>query len=161
MQYLVRTFQADNPVAIEQALNDIGLDGWRLLAVDRGNFIFAREGGERNMYMAQGYQPMGVPMAPIGAAMTGQMEPPVGPIGLPPGITLSNRQRMGGLTNRELDVVELLATGHPNRRIAEILNLKDQSIKNIVSSAMRKLQVDNRTQLALKYFEIAPSLNRG
>lgn len=54
------------------------------------------------------------------------------------------------LTSRELDVAKLVAQGHPNRRIAELLELQEQSVKNLVSVIMRKLQCENRVQVALK-----------
>ena len=55
-----------------------------------------------------------------------------------------------GLTARELDIALLVAQGMPNKAIAEKLGLVDQSVKNLVSSIMRKLQCDNRVQVALK-----------
>ena len=54
------------------------------------------------------------------------------------------------LTSRELDVAKLVAQGHPNRRISEMLELQEQSVKNLVSVIMRKLQCENRVQVALK-----------
>ena len=54
------------------------------------------------------------------------------------------------LTEREMDVAKLVAQGHPNRRIAELLELQEQSVKNLVSVIMRKLQCENRVQVALR-----------
>lgn len=54
------------------------------------------------------------------------------------------------LTKRELEVAQLVAQGMPNRRIAQTLNLQEQSIKNLVSGIMRKLDCENRVQVALR-----------
>lgn len=63
------------------------------------------------------------------------------------------------LTRAELDVAELLATGATNREIADRLSLAEGTIKNHVSSLLRKLEQRDRTGLALllsRYFG-APS----
>jgi two-component system, NarL family, nitrate/nitrite response regulator NarL len=54
------------------------------------------------------------------------------------------------LTPRELEVAQLVAKGLSNRRIALILGLQEQSIKNLVSTVMRKLHCENRVQVALR-----------
>jgi DNA-binding NarL/FixJ family response regulator len=54
------------------------------------------------------------------------------------------------LTRREYEVAEFVAKGHSNRKISEVSGLREQSVKNIVSVIMRKLQCENRTQVALK-----------
>lgn len=61
-------------------------------------------------------------------------------------------QTYGGrrLTRRELEVAQLVAQGMANRRISQVLDLQEQSVKNLVSSIMRKLNCENRTQVALK-----------
>ncbi len=62
------------------------------------------------------------------------------------------QQTYGGrkLTRRELEVAQFVAQGMANRRISQVLNLQEQSVKNLVSSVMRKLNCENRTQVALK-----------
>jgi DNA-binding NarL/FixJ family response regulator len=54
------------------------------------------------------------------------------------------------LTARELEVANLVAQGLPNRRIGVIMGLQEQSVKNLVSIVMRKLNCENRVQVALK-----------
>ena len=54
------------------------------------------------------------------------------------------------LTRREYEVAELVAKGYSNRKISEVSSLREQSVKNLVSVIMRKLQSENRTQVALK-----------
>ena len=49
------------------------------------------------------------------------------------------------LTPREVQVLELLAEGLPNKAIAERLAISDQTVKFHVSSICGKLQAANRT----------------
>jgi DNA-binding NarL/FixJ family response regulator len=58
----------------------------------------------------------------------------------------SNAER---LTDRELDVLELLAQGHSNAQIARRLELSLKTVQNYVSRILDKLQVADRTQAAL------------
>ena len=62
------------------------------------------------------------------------------------------RRRYGSfnLTKREYDVATLVARGLSNRSIAQAAGLQEQSVKNLVSVIMRKLNCENRVQVALK-----------
>jgi NarL family two-component system response regulator LiaR len=53
------------------------------------------------------------------------------------------------LTERELDVLRLIAQGKSNREIANALHLTEGTVKGYVSTILDKLQVDDRTQAAL------------
>lgn len=55
-----------------------------------------------------------------------------------------------GLTMREHEIAALVAKGYSNRRIAEATGIQEQSVKNLVSTIIRKLQCENRTQVALR-----------
>lgn len=53
------------------------------------------------------------------------------------------------LTERELDVLKLLAEGQSNREIAQTLVISTTTVRTHVSSLLTKLDLANRTQLAL------------
>jgi DNA-binding NarL/FixJ family response regulator len=53
------------------------------------------------------------------------------------------------LTERELEVLRLLAEGESNARIARRLQLSHKTVQNYVSRILDKLQVADRTQAAL------------
>lgn len=50
------------------------------------------------------------------------------------------------LSPRELEVIELVAAGQTNKEIALQLEISNQTVKNHVSSILRKLAVNDRTQ---------------
>ncbi len=62
--------------------------------------------------------------------------------------------RESPLSERELEVVRLLADGHSNREIARTLFLAEGTVKNLVTSVLAKLQVRDRTQAALRAREL-------
>jgi len=53
------------------------------------------------------------------------------------------------LTEREHDVLVLLAQGYGNREIADRLVISEGTVKNHVSNILGKLQAENRTQAAV------------
>jgi DNA-binding NarL/FixJ family response regulator len=55
-----------------------------------------------------------------------------------------------GLSERELEVLQLLAKGATNDEIASALFLSEKTVKSHLSSIFRKLRVTNRTQAASK-----------
>ena len=56
----------------------------------------------------------------------------------------SNRTASGGLTGREMEVLELIATGKTNRQIAEVLVISEKTVARHVSNIFTKLAVTSR-----------------
>jgi DNA-binding NarL/FixJ family response regulator len=54
------------------------------------------------------------------------------------------------LTNREREILGMLADGHPNARIAERLHLSPKTVRNHVSSIFAKLHVADRAEAMLQ-----------
>jgi DNA-binding NarL/FixJ family response regulator len=50
------------------------------------------------------------------------------------------------LTSRETEILGYMAQGYLNKQIAEVLNVSEQTIKNHVTSILRKLNANARTQ---------------
>jgi NarL family two-component system response regulator LiaR len=53
------------------------------------------------------------------------------------------------LTEREVDVVRLVAQGRSNHEIAEKLVISEKTVKTHISNILGKLHLDDRTQLAI------------
>jgi DNA-binding NarL/FixJ family response regulator len=53
------------------------------------------------------------------------------------------------LSDRELDVLRLIANGKDNAEIAEALHISPKTVKNHISNILMKLQIDNRIQAAV------------
>ena len=72
-----------------------------------------------------------------------------GEIYLPP-LLLTATETPGGaapaLTERQMDVLRLLADGQANKQIARTLDIAEKTVKVHVSAIFRFLNVDNRTQ---------------
>ncbi len=56
---------------------------------------------------------------------------------------------IAGFTPREVDVLTELQRGHSNKVIAEKLNLSGNTVKMHLQHIMRKLRVQNRTEVVL------------
>ena len=57
------------------------------------------------------------------------------------------------LTAREKEVLAEMANGHSNKEIGEKLYISDKTVKTHVSNILRKLDVKDRTQAAIKAIE--------
>jgi len=57
-----------------------------------------------------------------------------------------NQAKMLGISQRQLDVLELMATGNSNKQIATILFLSEDTIKSHVKALFNKFDVNNRTE---------------
>jgi DNA-binding NarL/FixJ family response regulator len=57
--------------------------------------------------------------------------------------------RLESLTQREQDILRLIARGYSNKEIAAALHLTEGTVKGYVSTVLAKLEVADRTQAAL------------
>jgi len=57
--------------------------------------------------------------------------------------------RVESLTERELDVVRLVAQGRNNHEIAQALVISEKTVKTHISNILGKLHLEDRTQLAI------------
>ena len=64
-------------------------------------------------------------------------------------LTPAEPNLLDALTEREMDVLRLIAQGHSNKEIAAKLHLTEGTVKGYVSTVLGKLQVADRTQAAL------------
>jgi DNA-binding NarL/FixJ family response regulator len=49
------------------------------------------------------------------------------------------------LSTREVEILEHIARGNSNKEIAKLLDISDQTVKNHITSILRKLEVNDRT----------------
>ena len=62
----------------------------------------------------------------------------------------SNSDDTSRLTDRQMDVVQLMARGQSNKEIARELDVAETTVKMHVTHIMRALEVSNRTQAVVK-----------
>ncbi len=65
------------------------------------------------------------------------------PLGLP------DDSRFGPLSAREMEILQHAARGSSNKEIAHALQISQQTVKNHISSILRKLDVKDRTEAAV------------
>ncbi|NOQ16387.1 MAG: DNA-binding response regulator [Methyloprofundus sp.] len=64
------------------------------------------------------------------------------------------KEKLKKLSARELDVAKMIKTGENNKKIAQHLNISDRTVKAHLTSAFKKLEINDRLQLALLMKEI-------
>lgn len=57
-----------------------------------------------------------------------------------------------GLSEREYDIIELIAQGYDNKEVAANLFISEGTVRNHVSAILQKLDLKNRTQLAVYFY---------
>jgi two-component system, NarL family, response regulator DevR len=63
--------------------------------------------------------------------------------------------RIAELTDRERGLLELVAEGLTNRQIGDRLHLSEKTVKNYVSTMLKKLDMDTRTEAAVFATQLA------
>jgi len=66
-----------------------------------------------------------------------------------PGLYRDPGEPLHPLSNREMEVLSFVTQGMSNKEIAVLLGISYQTVKNHVTSILRKLRVDDRTQAAV------------
>ncbi len=136
---VVLTIHDDDEYIIE--LVNAGAKGYMLKDVDPSRLIEAirrvREGDSfiPTNLMTKVFQeirrrstPRPTPMAPAVANLQGGHDP---------------------LTDREMEILQLIVDGHTNREIATTLFISEKTVKNHVTNLLRKLNLADRTQAAV------------
>lgn len=67
-------------------------------------------------------------------------------------LTKPEREELQQLTAREMNILELVVQGLSNREISEQLFLNEGTVRNSLSIILEKLQLRDRTQLAIYYW---------
>lgn len=57
------------------------------------------------------------------------------------------------INERELEIIQLIANGYSNKEIAAELFLSEGTVRNYLSSILEKLQLRDRTQVAVFYYQ--------
>ncbi len=57
-----------------------------------------------------------------------------------------------GITEKEMDIIQQVAEGLNNKEIAEALFLSEGTVRNYLSTILEKLELRDRTQLAVFYY---------
>lgn len=131
--YMVVDIGSLSTAELQIMLTELGGDHWQVCASTADRLILMREGVEIPV-AARHVEPL---MVKVSRATNVRAPEPIGP----------------RLTPREREIFELVGRGAPNRRISETLGIREQSVKNLVSTIMRKFGVENRVQLALKFLD--------
>ncbi|MFB7210289.1 response regulator [Streptomyces sp. NPDC056255] len=76
-----------------------------------------------------------------------------------PGATL-NRQQFG-LSSREVEVMELIASGMSNQQIAATCFISEKTVKNHINRIFTKLHSASRSEAIARWLGTAPSAGRG
>ncbi|RGE20349.1 response regulator transcription factor [Leucobacter sp. wl10] len=63
--------------------------------------------------------------------------------------SLLDRSHHAGLSGREIEIAELVGKGRSNCAIARLLFVTEGTVKNHITSILRKLSLRDRTQLAV------------
>ena len=62
-------------------------------------------------------------------------------------------ERVLEVLTREFEMIELIANGYSNKEIAAELFLSEGTVRNYLSMILEKLQLRDRTQVAVFYYQ--------
>ncbi len=130
-------------------LTTYGADEWVFDAIHSGASGYLLKGTPRALLL-EAVKGTAAGQTYVDPAIAGRLFDQIAQQNVPP----SNQAILDALSERELDVLRLLARGLSNTEIASRLYLSQGTVRNYVSSVLSKLQVADRTQaavLALRY----------
>lgn len=130
-------------------LTTYGADEWVFDAIHSGAAGYLLKGTPRASLL-EAVKGTAAGQTYVDPAIAGRLFDQIAQQNVPP----SNQAILDVLSERELDVLRLLARGLSNTEIASRLYLSQGTVRNYVSSVLSKLQVADRTQaavLALRY----------
>ena len=58
-----------------------------------------------------------------------------------------------GLSDKETQIVEKVSEGLSNKEISDVLYLSEGTVRNYISTILEKLELRDRTQLAIFYYQ--------
>jgi DNA-binding NarL/FixJ family response regulator len=130
-------------------LTTYGADEWVFDAIHSGAAGYLLKGTPRASLL-EAVKGTAAGQTYVDPAIAGRLLNQIAQQNVPP----SNQAILDVLSERELDVLRLLARGLSNTEIASRLYLSQGTVRNYVSSVLSKLEVADRTQaavLALRY----------
>ena len=74
------------------------------------------------------------------------MDPKIVKVEIKPSYEWAEDEKEAGISHRELEVLALVIKGYKNKEIAEIINIKHQSVKNHLHNLYTNLRVKNSAQ---------------
>ena len=137
------------PQIKELVLTTYGADEWVFDAIHSGAAGYLLKGTPRASLL-EAVKGTAAGQTYVDPAIAGRLFDQIAQQNVPP----SNQAILDVLSERELDVLRLLARGLSNTEIASRLYLSQGTVRNYVSSVLSKLEVADRTQaavLALRY----------
>ncbi len=69
---------------------------------------------------------------------------------------VTRRRGDASLTDRESDIAQLAAGGHPTRAFAQMLVISERTVETHIASVYRKLGVSNRRALEALFADVTP-----
>jgi len=69
-----------------------------------------------------------------------------------------NKFDSGLFSERELEIIKLLAKGYSNKQIAQTLFITEGTVKNYITSVLNKTGLEHRTQIAVYYLKGSKSV---
>jgi two-component system, NarL family, nitrate/nitrite response regulator NarL len=127
----IKVFKSMPNVAHVVSISGLDADVWEPRAVAAGSTLFLSKNNTSAVIFKKIYG--------LYNGMQGQNVP-----------NLLSTQSEYRLTQRQLEVLTLISMGHPNKIIADLLDIKEQTVKIHINQIFKELRVFNRTQAVLK-----------